>query len=264
MNSVRSVTGKNVWEVGERDIANELASWWDGVLTGLTMAIRAARDLMGRIFTQRCFYLFAVLLAFGAVMPFIERGPQAKLIINFFNCAVVVCAVAAVGRTVLSFVIVSLLAAGVMVFFWWSIHHQDAAHLARALGVSAALDLATISYLLVYVFRPEVMTGDKLFGAAAAYLMIGSFWARLYALLEVLHPGSFVGIGAAQNSDLTDFLYFSYTVLTSTGFGDIVPKTRQARAICNVQQLTGGLYVAILIARLAGVYPPLTKRGTGS
>jgi hypothetical protein len=104
------------------------------------------------------------------------------------------------------------------------------------------------------------MTTDKLFGAAAAYLMLGSFWATLYALINAFYPGSFSGVGEAHNSDLSDFLYFSYTVLTSTGFGDIVPKTRQARAICNVEQLTGGLYIAILIARLAGVYPP-TPRG---
>jgi hypothetical protein len=45
-------------------------------------------------------------------------------------------------------------------------------------------------------------------------------------------------------------------VLTSTGFGDLTPLTRQARGICMVEQLTGALFVAILIARLAGVYPP--------
>jgi hypothetical protein len=45
-------------------------------------------------------------------------------------------------------------------------------------------------------------------------------------------------------------------VLTSTGFGDIVPLSPQARAVCIVEQLTGALFVAILIARLAGVYPP--------
>lgn len=46
------------------------------------------------------------------------------------------------------------------------------------------------------------------------------------------------------------------TVLTSTGFGDIVPLTRQARGVCMIEQVTGALFVAILIARLAGVYPP--------
>ena len=151
-----------------------------------------------------------------------------------------------------------------LAFFWLSLEHNDRAHLVRAVGFAAALDLATIIYLLRYVFRPEVMTADKLFGAAAAYLMLGSFWATLYALTNMFYPSSFIGLGEELKSDLTDYLYFSYTVLTSTGFGDIVPKSRQARAICNVEQLTGGLYVAILIARLAGVYPPIPPRKEGN
>ena len=56
-----------------------------------------------------------------------------------------------------------------------------------------------------------------------------------------------------------DFLYFSFTVLTSTGFGDITPLLRQARSLCVVEQLTGTLFLAILIARLAGVYPPAER-----
>jgi hypothetical protein len=224
------------------------------------MAIRKAHRLLGLIFRQRCFYLFIVLLAFDAVVPFVEPGPHEKFFISLFDCFVIVAAVAAVGRSVLSLVIVLLLAASALTFLWLSIEHEDGSHLARAWAFCAALDLATIVYLLAYVFRPEVMTTDKLCGAAAAYLMIGSFWAMVYQLTNFFYPNSFSGLSDAQGSDFADYLYFSYTVLTSTGFGDIVPKSRQARALCNVQQLMGGLYVAILIARLAGVYPPMPRR----
>lgn len=227
------------------------------------MAVRVAQRFLGRVFTQRCFYLFVVLLAFDVVVPFVESGRQGRFLFTVLNCFVVVCAVAAVGRTVLSFVVISLLAFAALIFFWLSLEQNDRLHLARACGFAAALDLATIIYLLMYVFRPEVMTADKLFGAAAAYLMIGSFWATLYALINMFYPGSFVGLGDELQSDLTDYLYFSYTVLTSTGFGDILPKSRQARAICNVEQLVGALYVAILIARLAGVYPPMRREEVG-
>ena len=53
-----------------------------------------------------------------------------------------------------------------------------------------------------------------------------------------------------------DALYLSITVLTSTGFGDVTPLTRAARGVCMIEQITGALFLAILIARLAGVYPP--------
>ena len=68
--------------------------------------------------------------------------------------------------------------------------------------------------------------------------------------------GSFAIAGSAGSTRVGELLYFSFTVLTSTGFGDVVPVQRVARALCVLEQLTGALFLAILIARLAGVYPP--------
>ena len=100
------------------------------------------------------------------------------------------------------------------------------------------------------------MTTDKLFGAAAAYLMIGVFWAYVFAVLGYLHPDAFGVGGSAASLFFLDYVYFSFTVLTSTGFGDITPLTRQARGLVVVEQVVGALFLAVLIARLAGVYPP--------
>ena len=86
--------------------------------------------------------------------------------------------------------------------------------------------------------------------------MIGVLWSFLFTLIDFHYPGSFAVGGQKAPLPLIDSLYFSFTVLTSTGRGDIVPLSRQARAICVVEQVLGGLFLAILIARLAGVYPP--------
>ena len=72
------------------------------------MAIRKARETLGRIFFQRCFYLFVVLLALIAVVPFVEPTPQGRVVTALINAFVVVATVAAVGRSVLSFVIALL------------------------------------------------------------------------------------------------------------------------------------------------------------
>ena len=57
------------------------------------------------------------------------------------------------------------------------------------------------------------------------------------------------------------FVYFSFTVLTTTGFGDLTPLSGQARSLCVVEQVTGALFLTILVARLTGVYPPRGKKG---
>jgi hypothetical protein len=105
------------------------------------------------------------------------------------------------------------------------------------------------------------MTADKLFGAASAYLLLGVFWAFLYALVAHFYAGSFALFGQPSSIAFYDLVYFSFTVLTSTGFGDISPLSRQARGICVIEQIVGALFLAILIARLAGVYPPRERSG---
>ena len=74
---------------------------------------------------------------------------------------------------------------------------DDADALHRSWQFGGALYLAAIIYLLRYVFRREVMTTDKLFGAAAAYLMIGIFWAYVFAVFDYLYPNAFAVYGSA-------------------------------------------------------------------
>jgi len=220
------------------------------------MALEIARTALGRVFFQRCFYLFAALLILVTVVPFLEPTQRGRIAVNLANVFVVVAAVAAVGRTPLSFLIALLLAAPTAGFQLLGLASGEAEHLALSWSFAAALYAVTIAYLLRYVLRRDVMTADKLWGAGAAFMMIGVLWAYLYGIVQHLYPGSFAIGGTVAPLSLVDLLYFSFTVLTSTGFGDIAPATPEARAVCVLQQIVGILFVAILIARLAGVYPP--------
>jgi hypothetical protein len=223
------------------------------------MAIDRVRATVGQVFFQRCFYLFVAILALVMLVLLLEPSPRGRVLINGVNLLVLVAAVAAVGRTPLSFVVALLLAAPAFGFQVLAIDEADPSLLLRSWAFGALLYAATVGYQLHYVFRRDVMTTDKLYGAAAAYLMLGVLWGYLYAIADQLQPGSFAFGGAAGPAAFNDLVYFSFTVLTSTGFGDVVPLRRYARGLCVLEQLAGALFLAILIARLAGVYPP--RRG---
>ena len=220
------------------------------------MAIETTRDALSRIFYQRCFWLFVVLVAMIAAVSFVPPNDAGRLVVNAFNMFLLIATVAAVGRTTLSFAIALLLAIPAVWFQYSGLWRDDDRELAMSWMFSGGLYFATTVYLLRYVFHPTVMTQDKLFGAAAAYLMIGVLWAYNYAIVGYFYPQSYMVVGQPGRLVYADALYLSMTVLTSTGFGDITPLTRQARGVCMVEQITGALFVAILIARLAGVYPP--------
>lgn len=223
------------------------------------MAIRGTRNALRRLFYQRCFHLFIMLVVLVSVAPLIYSLPRGALITNLINAFVIVSAVAAVGRSKLSFIVVILLAVPALVFLLLSTTTRQSAYYDMSLGFNIALYTAAITFLLRYVFDREVMTGDRLSGAAAAYLMIGVLWGFVYTLLDRAFPGSFAMRGTISPLSPMDLLYFSFTTLSTTGLGDIVPITPQARSACTVEMIIGPLFAAILIARLVGVYPPRAR-----
>ena len=74
------------------------------------MALRQTRDALSRIFYQRCFYLFAVLLAMIAILPFVPSTDFGRIVFNLVNLFLLIATVATVGRSMMSFVIPILLA----------------------------------------------------------------------------------------------------------------------------------------------------------
>jgi hypothetical protein len=130
-------------------------------------------------------------------------------------------------------------------------------------GIPYGLFLAiAIGEVLGYILRRGPITADKLHGALAGYIMLALLWAFIYGLIERLSPGSFGPnrIDLGKPGAFFQLLYFSLTTLTTTGFGDITPMTNQARSFVMVEEFAGLFFVGVVIARLAGVYPPTIKQ----
>jgi hypothetical protein len=220
------------------------------------MPLEAEHEALKLLATQRCFYLFAALLLLLITIPFLEDSPRGLVTLNFINALVLIAALAAVARSHICLVIGVLLAAPAIVFQILSFIGYEPRYLALSRAFGAGLYFITVGYLLGYVLRRETFTTDKLYGAAAAFLMLGVLWSYFYALVLSFYPGALsVGGTPIKESAVSEMVYFSFTVLTSTGFGDVAPISRQARSLCVVEQVVGVLFLAILIARLAGVYP---------
>ena len=76
-----------------------------------------------------------------------------------------------------------MLAVPAVIFHWLGLSDDDPHWMLLSWCFGAGLYGMTLAYLLRYVFQRDVMTADRLFGAAAAYLMIGVLWAYLYAIV---------------------------------------------------------------------------------
>jgi len=118
--------------------------------------------------------------------------------------------------------------------------------------------LFTLFTTLSFVLTTGSIQPDHIYGAICAYVLIAMIFATIYTLQAMTIPGAFNGEQPQDPHAMPwlDMLYFSFTTLSTVGYGDITPVAHRARAVCCIEMMTGTFYVAILIARLAGLYPP--------
>ncbi len=128
-----------------------------------------------------------------------------------------------------------------------------------------------VSYLLLYVFAIVIMIRQMrtttivnyqtIAGAICIYLLLGLVWSFIYLIIELLMPHSFNGLHSSQGvmvqnlaEVFSHLFYYSYVTLTTLGYGSIAPRTILASAFSSAEALVGQLYLAIVIARLIGLY----------
>lgn len=130
-------------------------------------------------------------------------------------------------------------------------------------ATQAAFHGFVVVCLLRYVLRDDIMTLDEMFAAAGLYVLMAFVFAYLYALVETFVPGAFY-INPANDPDGStgwwELLYFSFTCLSSVGFGEITPVSHHARSLVMIQQMLGVLYIALVISRLVAMQAARHRR----
>lgn len=133
-------------------------------------------------------------------------------------------------------------------------------------GDSAVGANAVVNGLLIAAAPPAVVVGvsrslrtrgavtvQAVFGALCFYLLVGLFFAYLYGAIGKLGGEPFFanGLEATQSRDI----YFSFTTLTSVGYGDFTARTDLGHTLSAMEALIGQVYlvtvVALVVANLA-------------
>ena len=117
-----------------------------------------------------------------------------------------------------------------------------------------ALYLGIAVFLILRdILSCQHITADTIRGGICAYLLIGFFWALLYAIVASFNERAF-----SQAANEAEFygkaIHFSFTTLTTLGYGDIVPVSPLATMLTNLEAIIGQLYPSTLIAILVGHY----------
>jgi Ion channel len=122
----------------------------------------------------------------------------------------------------------------------------------------ALLLLLTAALVVRRVLIKRTVTIQSIYGALSAYLIIGLMFAACYAAFQHLGQADFF-VGN-QPANTQTFQYFSFTTLTTLGYGDFTAAESGGRAIAVMEALTGQVFLATLVARLVAAYQAPARR----
>ena len=110
-----------------------------------------------------------------------------------------------------------------------------------------------VMVLLKRIFTVKRITAQTIKGGISVYLMMGYVWSFLYIIIMRFDDNAF-SVAFVDEYSFYKLLYFSFTTLTTLGYGDIVPRNRGTMMLSNLEAIVGQVYLAVFIARLVGLY----------
>ena len=147
-----------------------------------------------------------------------------------------------------------------------------AAVLARAfssdalLGAAFVIDSLLLAVAAVTILRRVVPSATvdfrTILGAISVFTLLGLLFGFLFIALGRLVAGDvFAGVSHAQ---ARDYLFFSYTTLTTTGYGNLVPAGDIGQILSVFEMLTGQVFLVTLVAGLVSLWRPGARSAEGA
>ena len=123
--------------------------------------------------------------------------------------------------------------------------------------VGQIIHIFYLSVAIYLIFR-DILTShkvtiDTILGSICIYFLMGILWALMYALCRNFTDDAFSQSLGDQEYFRT-LIHFSFTTLTTVGYGDISPTNSLTRMLSNLQGIIGQMYPAILVSILVSIY----------
>jgi voltage-gated potassium channel Kch len=119
--------------------------------------------------------------------------------------------------------------------------------------------LLTLIAVLRRVLIHQEVTLETICGALSAYLLLGLMFSAVYGAMADLGDQQLFVQVAEPSIPLRQ--YFSFTTLTTLGYGDVTAATDIGRAVATLEAICGQIFLVTLIARLVSNFAG--RRSTG-
>ena len=193
----------------------------------------------------------ALLLVLYAAYGDNDRG---RAVIHAFGALVPALAVWVVTRSPSLNWIAWVLALPTMILTLLGAASPTPALLAWSSSLEATLYFYTAGSLIAYMMSDLHVTTDELYASGATFTLLAWGFAHAYLVCQIVSPGAFTGFREpGTERTFLELLFLSFTNLSATGLGDVLPLTPAARVLVMLEQVCGVGFIAVVVSRLIGL-----------
>ena len=194
------------------------------------------------------------------IHPMLEATKFHQAIFSCFNVAALALAVWVVNRSPAFNWAAWMLALPAVVLTITYVTTENAQYLLWAQAFESAMYFYTAVGLVMYMFNDNVLTRDELFAAANTFTVLAWGFALAYSVCQQLYPGSITGtLNPDQPRSWVELIFLSFSILSSTGYGDISLIHPIAKVIGTFQMFVGLMYMALIVSRLVSLTAAVRK-----
>ena len=126
------------------------------------------------------------------------------------------------------------------------------------LNIASLIQICLLAVAMAAVLWRVVSSAQvgsrTILGAISVYTVLGILFTFAYGTIDRIQGGPFFeGIARPEGGD---FLFFSYTTLTTTGYGNLVPGGQPGRMIAGFEMMLGQIFLVTLVAGLVSLWRP--------
>ena len=126
------------------------------------------------------------------------------------------------------------------------------------LNLASAIQITLLTVAMGMVLVRVVTTAEvgsrTILGAISVYTVLGLLFTFLFGTIDRIQATPFFeGVPHPAGSD---FLFFSYTTLTTTGYGNLVPGGQPGRMLAGLEMMIGQIFLVTLVAGLVSLWRP--------
>jgi Ion channel len=109
---------------------------------------------------------------------------------------------------------------------------------------------AIVAGVIRSVRHRESVTVEAVFGVLCLYILLGMFFAFVYGAVYKIGGGHFFAAG--QQATPANCLYFSFTTLTTVGYGDFTAASNLGHTLSVFEALLGQIYLVTVVSLIVG------------